>query len=385
MSLKIALVCGHFLPEMGYLEVHLAKALSKLGHQLHVFTSDQIPAYVRAYAEGKTQPGTAQIDELYSLTRLKANFSVGQMVKCKGLAKAVQDFAPDITIVIGLGKLFPKPVFGKNVGRLIVLLGDNEDTYDQSIKKKLMGTLKNPVYKKAIQHADKICSYTPSTAEIVKGLIPTSLHQVLDQKNNQISLGFDPEHFYYNEAFRMKKRDSLEVADDVPLLITATRVTPFKGLERIIDAVDALNSEGIKLQYLIVGFSDDEYSKTVQRKMKSTANPDMFIDAPFVKTSELLAFYNAADLGLWPNPAISIFEALGTGLPLMLPTKNSVSHILQSEEDGLYVDMDSSELKAKLKQLVTIATHGQRNRKAQAEKQKARFAYQQIAQQIIAD
>ena len=72
---------------------------------------------------------------------------------------------------------------------------------------------------------------------------------------------------------------------------------------------------------------------------------------------------------------------MGTGLPLLIPNKESVSHILADEQDGQHANMDSDELKTQIKQLASIPT----NRKAQASKQKERFAYENIAKQIIAD
>ena len=46
--MKIAIVCGHFLPTMGYVEVHLANAFHQLGNEVQVFTSRIIPTYVKA-------------------------------------------------------------------------------------------------------------------------------------------------------------------------------------------------------------------------------------------------------------------------------------------------------------------------------------------------
>ncbi|MGE3654978.1 MAG: hypothetical protein AB7G22_12715, partial [Flavobacteriales bacterium] len=68
--MKIAIVCGHFLPSMGYIEVHLANAFHKLGNEVKVITSDVVPSYVKKISElSENTP--------YEMVRLKASFSMG--------------------------------------------------------------------------------------------------------------------------------------------------------------------------------------------------------------------------------------------------------------------------------------------------------------------
>jgi glycosyltransferase involved in cell wall biosynthesis len=381
MSDKIALVCGHFLPEMGYFEVHLAKAFAQLGHDVHVFTTNLVPSYVQQMVNSTPSIGRVNHIDGYTIHRLKSSWSLGQMVKAGTLLKEVQAFNPSTTVVIGLGKLFPKPIFNKSagVGRVITLLGDNEDTYDQSFKKRLMAALKNPVYKAAVQHSGALRSYTPSTPEIVKTLIPDSLHATFDQKNEQISLGFDPADFYHSEKLRQEFRAKLGLDAEVPLLITATRVTANKRLNDVVEIVDELNSEGTKLDYLIIGLTGDEASTSLKNSVANATNKQAFKTLEFQPREALVGYYNAADVGYWPNAAISIFEALGTGLPLVLPDKQNISHILRSNIDGTYAAQSNTEIKAALKTWGKQAPNREQNASEQAE----RYSYTAIASKIL--
>jgi glycosyltransferase involved in cell wall biosynthesis len=366
---------------MGYFEVHLAKAFAKLGPEVQVFTTNLVPSYVRQMVSETPTLGTEKHSDGYTVTRLKASWSLGQMVKASGLLEQVEAFAPDTTVVIGLGKLFPKPIFKKNanVGRVLTLLGDNEDTYDQSFKKRLMATLKNPVYKAAVQHSDGLFSYTPSTPAIVKTLIPSALHSTLDQKNQQISLGFDPKHFYHNDTLRKEFQNKLNFTTEAPILITATRVTANKRLNEVVQSVDELNTEGIALNYLIIGLTSDEASQSLTHSIQNAANKNAFQSLEFQPQKELVGYYNAADLGYWPNAAISIFEALGTGLPLVLPNKQNISHILRPDIDGAYTSQNKQEIKTALK---AWAKQGS-NREQRAGEQAERFSYTSIARKIL--
>ncbi len=53
---------------------------------------------------------------------------------------------------------------------------------------------------------------------------------------------------------------------------------------------------------------------------------------------EINAYLNAADIGVWPRqPAVSIQEAMGTGIFVVLPRTNEVSHLLR-EGSGQYFE-----------------------------------------------
>ena len=66
---KVALVCGHFVPQLGYLEVHLARAWSALGHEVSVFTSNQIPNYVKHLADQPLDAHADPRDKEYTIKR----------------------------------------------------------------------------------------------------------------------------------------------------------------------------------------------------------------------------------------------------------------------------------------------------------------------------
>ena len=87
------LVCGHFIPALGYLEVHLAKAFAKLGNPTIVLTTDQVPGYVQSLVENGFKPGIEDHADGYQINRLSPHFSKGQMVKAKGMEAALADLS----------------------------------------------------------------------------------------------------------------------------------------------------------------------------------------------------------------------------------------------------------------------------------------------------
>lgn len=352
--MRIAIVCGHFIPNMGYIEVHLANALHQLNHEIAVFTTSKIPAYVGTLTtiDDKNIP--------YKIERLQADFTLGQMVKSKKLVAKVNEFNPELVICIGVGKLFPQPIYEqKNPSyKIVTLLGDNEETYAKTyglknLKNKLIQIiLKKKVYELAIEKSTVLFPYTPSTNHIISQFINPKLVTQLHQKSVAISLGFDENMFFFNEEERISKRKELGLPEDELLIITATRIVPEKNLEKIVAIIDECNQKNISITYLIIGFQDNNYSENLKNYIQQKTFFTKIKTLPFMNAGEVRKYYNAADIGIFTRAAISIFEALATGLYLFLPQQNNIKHIL-NEKNGSYFNELTTEDIHKIKASVT--------------------------------
>lgn len=377
--MKIAIVCGHFVPEMGYVEVHLANTFHKMGHSVKVITSNKTSFSVK-HIEINQNKEKAN----YEIVRLNSWFSYGQIVRSNSIVKELTKFSPEKVIVIGLGKVFPKPVFKmKNkTFQLISLLGDNEDTYNsasKSIKRTLLQKLlKTPVYELAIKKSDSLVGYTPSTKKIVDSFIHKDLKQIFTEKYSTTSLGFDEEEFYYSSEKRDELRAELNIEKDEFVVVTATRITAAKKLEKVIDAIEPLSEKGIPFKYVLIGFFENEYSKQLKDYISSKKLESSVLMLPFIDRKQMVNYYNMADVGLWTQAAISIFEGLGTGLFLLLPQKNNVSHILNLKTGSYYSDDNLREVLEKSFLVLSEAT-----RVKNTVDSKAQFSFNTIAKKLI--
>ncbi len=393
-KLKIAIVCGHFMPDVGYVEVQMAKALSRLGCKVHVFTSNLISPSVRNKLQSipSYQLGTQQLNE-YSITRFQPYFTMGQMVKCKGLVESVTTFSPDLILIIGLGKLFPKPILEADFSKTkkIVLLADNEDSfdrakgmkgvYDQLKKKVLRKRFKDPIYQLAVEKADQFYAYTPSAPDVVLNYISKKTHATFLQKLKPLSLGFDDEEFYFDNNLRQAKRKELNLEENDIVLITATRITPFKNLEQIIDVVDELNENEIQIKYTIAGFGNDLYANKLKKYIASKKHAHQFTCAPFLSHAELLELYNAADIGYWPTHIITHYEAMGTGLPVILPDKKNIQHVIEQGVNGW--KFKDSDIYDTFNNAIAEAGLFREKRNELAKTAKLKFAFITIAGKVI--
>lgn len=352
--MRIAIVCGHFIPNMGYIEVHLANALHQLGHDISVFTTAKIPKYVGAIATVKDK------NIPYKIERFQPDFTLGQMVKSKKLLPKVNEFNPELVVCIGVGKLFPQAIYEQKnpTYKIVTLLGDNEETYAKTygfkkLKNKLIQIiLKKKVYELAIEKSTILFPYTPSTNHIIAQFINPKLVAQLHQKSVAISLGFDENMFFFNEEERTSKRKELNLPDDELLIITATRVVPEKNLEKIIDIIDECNQNNISVTYLIIGFQDDNYGENLKNYIQQKTFSTKIKTLLFLNAGEVRKYYNAADIGIFTRAAISIFEALATGLFLFLPQQNNVKHILNGENGNYFNELTTEDIH-KIKASVT--------------------------------
>lgn len=375
--MRIAIVCGHFIPKMGYIEVHLANALHQLNHEVTVFTSTKIPNYVSSIAviDDENIP--------YKIERLQPDFTLGQMVKSKKLPSKINEFKPDLVLCIGVGKLFPQAIYEqKNTAyKIVTLLGDNEETYAKNygfkkLKNKLIQILlKKKIYELAIEKSFVLFPYTPSTNNIIARFINPKLVAQLHQKSVEISLGFDEKIFFFNIDERRSKRKELNLPDDELLIITATRVVPEKHLEKIVDFVDTCNQQNISVTYLIIGFQEDDYIRNLKSYIHQKAFSSKIIMMPFMKTDKIRNYYNAADIAIFTRAAISIFEAMATGLYLFLPQQNNVKHILNDTNGHYYNELTTEDIK----KIKTSITKNRDERITLAEK----FNYQNLAKRIL--
>ncbi len=342
--MKIAIVAGHFMPSIGYQEVYLARAYSRLGHTVQVITSCLASPSAQNIKMDRFVPGEfPSFDNDYTILRLPSLFAFRSNVLPIGLNRAIDVFRPDIIMVVGVGKLFPYRVFNKsfhNKYSIVTLLGNNTDmsTWGKVTWKTIIVQkwLKGWIYALAVKWSSRIVLYTPSTLEIIEYLIPKQQYRKLHQKMKISSLGFDPKVFYFDNSTRDDMRKSLGISSDDLVFITVTRLTPRKQIEVFIDAVVAAQEKfkDISIYYLIIGGLNDSYEKSLKLKVKQSKCKARVIIRPFSDHNLTRAYYCAADIGLWFNAAITIQESMGTGLYVVLKNKLTVNHLILPNKNG---------------------------------------------------
>jgi glycosyltransferase involved in cell wall biosynthesis len=391
--MKIGVVSAHYMPEAGYQEVHLSRAYARLGYEVKVFTSTASVKLGGSISKYKYHAGLEQdLKYGYEILRLPT-LAIRAKAFSFGLQKAVNEFNPDVLIILGVAKIFPTLLFNnklKATAKIISIYGDAAEYYEwatfkQKIKSyvEIIGhkIIKRSLYKKALKYCDKIILNYPETANIFLNFLNEEEKKRFELKKVFLNLGYDSDEYFFNEKNRRQTRKDLNISDDEVVLITSTRINKRKNLEEIIQCISTINQTGKKVKYILVGFLGDTYEKELKTFIKSQPMPNLFLCFPFLDANAKRELYCAADVAIWQRVSISIKEAMGTGLPIILENKLSMSHLIKNNHSGWFFEKEK--LDETLKKVVNILSDKKVDRPLLASENAQKFSYDNVAKSIL--
>jgi len=305
---KILIVTGFFNPTLGYQEKYIAKYLSVLGHDVTLLTSDS------DFLKYNTKHKEADKNCRFSIVRLPVLFFLRSqaMVLCKGVKKTVHAINPDITIVFGITQLFPllAAMESKKIGSLVVgVFGDNH--YQHSPNRSVFV---NIIHKKLKYF---LYRYFGRFANLISYTNMETYHILSDMFKNlnilyyNLPLGFDPDEKYYDPVVRENTRRKFNVREDDILILTSGRPNKKERFLKVYDLHKNLLGKGLKVKTVLIGAGN-------RSLIEDRDNNDVIV-LPFIDSKKFNELLNAADIGIWDKPTISIKEAIGTGLFVVYP------------------------------------------------------------------
>jgi glycosyltransferase involved in cell wall biosynthesis len=348
--MRVGIITAHYMPEVGYQEVHLPRAFARNGNIVKVFTSNASVDLGGDMNKLSYHAGISY-DERYTYEILRlASISFKSKAFSNGLQKAVLDFKPDVLIILGVAKIFPLPLLNASFHaktKMVSVYGDAKEYLDRVTLKQKVKTffhelgyrfIKEPLYRKAVRHCDRLVMNIPETNDFFLDFLKGKDKQLFENKRMMLTLGFDPDEYFFSATDRQNKRTELGFQEDDIVIITSTRVNKRKNLEKNIELISCLHAEGKKVRYVIVGFLGDAYERELKAYIQSQPEPGLFRCFSFLQAAEIKKLYSAADTGIWLKAAISIQEAMGTGLPVILENKPSVNHLIKEGVNGWFFE-----------------------------------------------
>ncbi|MCS7176655.1 MAG: glycosyltransferase family 4 protein [Candidatus Kapabacteria bacterium] len=397
--MRIAVVCGHFMPEVGYQEVWIARTLVRKGIAVRVVTSTAVSSSARRLRR-RPYPVGRICEDGYELVRLPVAFRFRSAVLSRGVVSAVVEWRPDAILLLGVGKLFGVPILTAAELRQVPIACFFSELHEyrrrHSLSARVVSWLqdrgfelvKRPFYRRAIRRAELLVCNMPATLEWLQQCCANREElELLEAKARVLALGYDPQLFFFSALERQQTREQLGVRPEEVLILTVTRVVPRKGLERIIAAVGKMQRVGLPVRYVLVGGLGDGYQRELLEQIQRQPIPEHFAVYPFLPPEQTRRLAAAADLGVWMQPAISANESLGVGLPLVLPRRASLLHLLQEGRTGWYWEEPHGfeETLATAVQTIAPLSEAQRCqwRQAAADENAARFSYDAILEQVL--
>jgi glycosyltransferase involved in cell wall biosynthesis len=348
--MKILVLSEWFSDKMGYAENYLPKAFGKLGHEVHLVTTDlQVyatsPEYEKIY-QHHLGPKLAEQGvfnkEYYTLHRNPHTLTGG--LKILNLENKIRELQPDIVYCF--------EIFNGDTKRACIL--KSKYNYKLFCESRMHLSIYRPpksVLKKIIHFRKKIIGKMMS-AKIDKfyPIAPDVLHVIttycgIPQKKCKISsLAVDTDLFFRSvqleEVKAFRKKNGYD-DDDIVCLYTG-RFAESKGPLILAQAVNYLQERGhAKFKGLFVGQGEKEYQNIIKNAKGCTIHP-------FVEVNQLPIFYNSFDIGVWPlQESTSQLDAAACGMPIIINEK--VEDTLRTEGNGLrYRDRDVKDLADKI-------------------------------------
>lgn len=339
---RVLLLVGYFDWFSGYQETGLAAWLSRYattevvaGNRVSSIFSDTHLAGLgipRVYPTGTIEEKGVRVTRFPTVEKRSMVWST----KARAYIES-QEY--DLIIQVMPGQLLPLAgTLARNRAVRVVLYGDNSAMWShlsgarRFVKGAIFALSKGLLYAIVNRKADFVYGYTPDTLQRLRRYGGGKRIHVLP-------LAFDSERFYFDEQIRERARAALGYKDTDRVVIAAGKLQPKKRLDLLLDAFERLAVDRDGARLLVVGVDDSQYSVEFLERVQS----DPFLQERvtlrrFVISSELNELFNAADVGVWPRmPAITIQQAMGTGLPVVLPKNEWVGHLILPGS-GAYFD-----------------------------------------------
>lgn len=377
--MRIARIVQHFQPRFGYAEYYILREFQRQGHEVCIITSDRYSPMVRLFdGSGNLRTSSGRFLESGLVTyRLRTLFGSNNFMISQGMKYALEDFKPDVLhsndffymltlLGVHYKNRYGYKLFVDSITGTFNPLGPNIPAF--ALYKRLFAYY----LKKNVDRFFAVCEGSK------KWLVNN--FSVLDDLISVVPLGADHRLFSPNINSRKITRNRLCIADDEIVLIYTGKMYPEKDLHVLVKSVAILSRIFPRLRLLIVGSGRQIYLQYLTQLTSSNNVMKHIIFHPTVEKDELPAYYNAADIGIWPGaPSISIVEAISTGLPVIIPKYQKpredaydTMHLLDYGNGLSFPRGDINELAFCIKRLATDESlrkeMGQRSRRLAEEK-----------------
>lgn len=348
--MKILILAEWYSEKMGYAENYLPISLGKLGHEVHMLTTDlQVygtsPEYDKIYLH---HLGPRQVEqgifkkEYYTLHRNPHTLIDGLgIANIEDKIKQIQPnivycfeiFAPETLTAIKLKNIYNYKIFCESRVHLSIY------TPPKTIFEKIKQIETKRLGRRISREIDKFYPIAPDVQFVI-----TKYFGINKTKCELSSLAVDTNLFYPNfqPVENLQFRTNLGYTNEDIICLYTGKLAESKGPLVLAKAIEFLHqNEHKNFKGLFVGEGDSEYQKGIKNSVGCKIHP-------FVDVNDLPRFYNSSDIGVWPlQESTSQLDAIACGMPIVINEK--VEDNFRVDGNGLkYRDRDFKDLALKI-------------------------------------
>lgn len=362
--MRIVHVQHPFVSGRGYQENHLPFEQAALGHDVELVTSDFHPPKF----SNTEPPCPGSMEEMgVTITRLPSMSAMNHADAVKiGLHSKLQTINPDIIHAHGLFRSSTLRsmgyVFNRDCALVVDSHVDNDNFHiDSALKKFGWVTFRQILFPIMDWFVDGYLPVNP----VAENLLLEDF-SVKPEKIQMLPLGVDVGQFYPHEQERRELRAKLGV-DDKLVFVTGGNLDKTKDLDVLLEAFSRLPNQFEDSHLLIVGSGESEFMNEIKNLVEKL-NISRRVSFPgFQNHDSLRAYYNAADVGVWPGKlGITIIEAMACGLPLIVSDNPATARLVRNDNGFLVERKDTEDLYKQMRQYLRtpscIDEHGKNSR-----------------------
>jgi glycosyltransferase involved in cell wall biosynthesis len=349
--MKIIILSEWYSEKMGYVENYLPKAFGKLGHKVHLITTDlqvyaTLPDYDKVYLH---HLGPKQVEEgvfkkdYFTLHRNAHSFINGLGIA--NLEEKIKTLQPDLVYCFEINGVDTKKAialkdkYGYKLfceSRMHLSIFNKPKSFKQKLRQ----------FKVAIRgrkSSKKIDLFYPIAPDVL--YVITKYFGIPKNKCQIASLAVDTDLFslpVVSQDEINKFRNKLGFHNDDIVCLYTGRFTEEKGPLILAKAINYLQEIGeTQFKGLFVGQGEQAYQNNI-------SNSKGCIIHPFINAVELPSFYQSFDIGVWPlQESTSQLDAAACGMPIIINEK--VEDNFRTDGNGLkYKDSNYKDLAEKI-------------------------------------
>lgn len=354
--MRIVHVIDYFQPKLGYQETFLAREQSKMGHNVHVVTSDRYSpiAYQGDVAKqllGKRVKGSGYfVEERIQTIRLKVLFEFPHGIWLKGLEKTISELKPDIVHVHGVTNITTVriAIFKRKKLNFKLICDDHMLFRISDLRLFVLNKIFRHSFAQTVfKAADALVAATYTSK-----LYMNKYYGYPQESIKVIPLGADHHLFKFDKLARDEIRSDLFLHDNIVFIYTG-KLLADKEVHLFIQAALLLMKKNDNIRVLIIGDGSEIYKTRLKRMIEDAQCDNKFLFLDAVPNSELNRYYSAADVAVWPKQAtISMIEAMASGLPIIINDGSEVTKRVEHENGFTFAEGDCIDLSAKMEKLL---------------------------------